>query len=68
MHFMEDLTGMLALFAVCREKYCTIVFNEKQNKATLQAHPTLRLSCLYPLVGFWTSVLVSSPFCAGNEK
>lgn len=41
MHFMEDLTDLLALFAVCREKHRNIVYNGKQNKATLQAHPTL---------------------------
>lgn len=64
----QDLSDLLALFAVCREKHCSIVFNENQNKATLQAHPTFWLCCLYPLVGFWTSVLVNSSFYTANEK
>lgn len=41
MHFMEDLTDLLALFAACSEKHFTIVSHGKQNKATLQAHPAL---------------------------
>lgn len=42
-------------------KLCGIVYNEKQNKASVQAHhPPYDLSCLYLLVGFWASVLLNS--------
>lgn len=64
----QDLSDLLALFAVCREKQSSMVFNEKQNKATLQARATFWLSCLYPLVGFWISVIMRSSFYAANEK